>query len=51
MNCYKALSNGGKRSCKYYKVCENTENCMRCISYRKETKEREKRKAVQNETN
>ena len=24
---------GGKKSCKYYKACGNTENCKRCAGY------------------
>ena len=26
---------GGKKSCKYYKVCGNTENCKHCTGYEK----------------
>ena len=32
------MSEGGKRTCKYYKACGNTENCKRCTSYEKEKK-------------
>lgn len=32
---YKALTDGGKTTCKYYKACGNTENCKRCESYEK----------------
>lgn len=28
----------GKRTCKYYKVCGNAENCKRCSSFEKEKK-------------
>lgn len=28
---------GGKKSCEYYEVCGNTENCSRCKSYKKKT--------------
>lgn len=30
------MSEGGKRTCKYYRVCGNTENCKRCTSYEKD---------------
>lgn len=30
------MSEGGKRTCKYYTACGNTENCKRCTSYEKE---------------
>lgn len=26
---------GGKKTCKYYKACGNTENCSRCTAYTK----------------
>lgn len=26
---------GGKKTCKYYKACGNTENCSRCKAYEK----------------
>lgn len=29
------MSEGGKRTCKYYTACGNTENCKRCTSYEK----------------
>lgn len=32
---YKANSDGGKTTCKYYKTCGNTENCSRCQAYEK----------------
>ena len=32
------MSEGGKRSCKYYKACGNTENCLRCTSFVKTKK-------------
>lgn len=35
---YRALSDGGKTTCKYYKACGNTENCKRCSSYEKDKK-------------
>lgn len=38
MNNYKALTDGGKTTCKYYKACGNTENCKRCESYKKEVR-------------
>ena len=28
-------SNGGKRSCKYYSGCGNTDNCKNCVGYEK----------------
>lgn len=28
----------GKRTCKYYNVCGNAENCKRCNSFEKEKK-------------
>lgn len=31
---------GGKRTCKYYKTCGNTENCRRCNSFEKQKKEK-----------
>ena len=31
---------GGKKTCKYYKTCGNTENCKNCKSYEKEKKTR-----------
>lgn len=27
---------GGKKTCKYYGTCGNTENCSRCKAYEKE---------------
>ena len=38
MNYYTAKSNGGKRTCKYYMACGNTENCLRCDSFIKESR-------------
>ena len=38
MSNYRALSDGGKTTCKYYKACGNTENCKRCSSYEKDKK-------------
>ena len=35
---YKANSDGGKTTCKYYKACGNTENCKRCKAYAKAVK-------------
>lgn len=35
---YKAKTEGGKTTCKYYKACGNTENCRRCSSYVKSNK-------------
>ena len=35
LSSYKAKTTGGKISCKYYKVCGNTENCSRCEGYQK----------------
>lgn len=29
---------GGKKTCKYYKTCGNSENCLRCKGYVKERK-------------
>ena len=29
------LSTGGKRKCKYYSACGNTDNCKRCKSFEK----------------
>lgn len=29
------MSEGGKRTCKYYKACGNTENCKRWSSFQK----------------
>lgn len=26
---------GGKKTCKYHKVCGNVENCLRCKGYEK----------------
>lgn len=31
-------STGGKKDCKYYEACGNTENCARCTSYEKNRK-------------
>ena len=31
---------GGKKTCKYYKTCGNSENCKRCTGYYKEKKGR-----------
>lgn len=31
---------GGKKTCKYYKTCGNTENCKNCNGYEKERKTR-----------
>lgn len=28
----------GKRTCKYYKVCGNAENCKRCTAFEKDKK-------------
>lgn len=33
------MSEGGKRTCKYYTACGNTENCKRCTSYEKNKKQ------------
>lgn len=33
---------GGKKTCKYYKTCGNTENCIRCKAYEKEQKKNKK---------
>lgn len=38
------MSEGGKRSCKYYKACGNTENCLRCTSFVKTKKNKLNRK-------
>ena len=35
---------GGKKTCKYYATCGNTENCKRCSGYEK--KSAKKRKVV-----
>lgn len=32
---YTPPTNPGKRTCKYYKVCGNAENCKRCKAYTK----------------
>ena len=29
---------GGKKTCKYYKTCGNSENCLYCKAYEKERK-------------
>ena len=42
MNAYRALTEGGKKTCKYYKSCGNSENCLRCKSFEK-VKKNEKR--------
>lgn len=34
---------GGKKSCKYYKACGNTENCKRCAGYEKTKKAKKTR--------
>lgn len=34
----KPETKAGKRTCKYYKACGNSENCKRCSSYEKEKK-------------
>lgn len=34
------MSEGGKRTCKYYKACGNTENCKRCQSFQKTRRKR-----------
>lgn len=39
------MSEGGKRTCKYYKACGNTENCKRCTSYEKNKNTKNKRNA------
>jgi len=36
MNRYNNRTEGGKTTCKYYKGCGNTENCLRCQSYSKQ---------------
>ena len=40
------MSEGGKRTCKYYTACGNTENCKRCTSYEKVRKKTPKRTFV-----
>lgn len=30
---------GGKKTCKYYNVCGNVENCKNCKGYQKKNKE------------
>ena len=35
------MSEGGKKTCKYYKTCGNTENCKRCKGYEKKTAKKE----------
>lgn len=37
-----SLTEGGKRSCKYYNACGSTENCKRCESFKKESKKDER---------
>lgn len=32
---------GGKKTCKYYKTCGNTDNCKGCKGYKKEKKRRQ----------
>lgn len=34
---------GGKKTCKYYKACGNTDNCRRCGGYEKRKKQRQMR--------
>ena len=29
---------GGKKTCKYYKICGNKDNCLKCKGYEKEKK-------------
>lgn len=29
---------GGKKTCKYYKTCGSSENCLRCKGYEKKGK-------------
>lgn len=31
---------GGKKTCKYYNACGNTENCLRCKAYVKANRKR-----------
>ena len=38
---FKEINMGGKKTCKYYKTCGNTENCKRCTAYEKK-KEKKK---------
>lgn len=33
---------GGKKTCKYYKTCDNTENCSRCKGYKNASKNKKK---------
>lgn len=30
---------GGKKTCKYYNTCGNSENCLRCKGYEKKRKQ------------
>ena len=32
------MADGGKKTCKYYRTCGNTENCSRCRSFEKENR-------------
>ena len=34
---------GGKKSCKYYETCGNTENCKKCAGYEKKKEQKPKK--------
>jgi len=35
---YTFKTEGGKRTCVYYKACGSTENCSGCVAFKKEKK-------------